>query len=449
MKSLFSFEGRIDRLPYLAASVAALLSQHAVAYLAAKALGRPPELDVGFWIAPLRSLVERAGMSDAALILAFAYFLVVAFVLASLAFRRARDARVAEGLAAFAMLPLAQFPAILALAIMPTRESGTDSTFPRVAEGRYPAAVIGVVAGIAVTLAAVAVSTLVFGVYGYGLFLGAPFVIGITTGYFANRHEDIGPGRTAKRVLMATALGGVGLVFAALEGVICIVLASPLAAGVALLGGVAGQAIAQSTRSPARAMMPGFALLPVMFALEHLFAVPTGFDTQQAIAVSAPPPAVWEAILRMERIEEPLPLPFRFGVAYPVRGEVIGEGVGAVRRGEFSTGIAIERVTEWEAGRKLAFVVEKDIPAMRELSPYEHVHAPHAVGYFTTRLTSFELVPRGDTTEVVLRSAHEIRLDPILYWMPMARWMVSANNARVLAHIKRQAERTKTAEQRD
>ncbi len=63
----------------------------------------------------------------------------------------------------------------------------------------------------------------------------------------------------------------------------------------------------------------------------------------------------------------------------------------------------------------------------------------------TTRLTSFELVPRGDTTEIVLRSAHEIRLDPILYWMPMARWIVAENNARVLAHLKAQSERVRRA----
>jgi len=34
----------------------------------------------------------------------------------------------------------------------------------------------------------------------------------------------------------------------------------------------------------------------------------------------------------MDTIDEPLALPFRLGVAYPLRGEVIGEGVGAVRQ---------------------------------------------------------------------------------------------------------------------
>jgi hypothetical protein len=30
----------------------------------------------------------------------------------------------------------------------------------------------------------------------------------------------------------------------------------------------------------------------------------------------------------------------------------------------------------------------------------------------------------------------------VLYWLPLARWVVSQNNARVLDHIRRQAERS-------
>jgi hypothetical protein len=144
----------------------------------------------------------------------------------------------------------------------------------------------------------------------------------------------------------------------------------------------------------------------------------------------------------MDRIDEPLTLPFRLGVAYPIAGHVIGEGVGALRRGEFSTGIADERVTEWVPLRKLSFAVASDVPAMHELSPYRHVHAPHAVGYFRTIDTSFELVQGPDgSTQINERTSHELRLDPILYWLPLARWVIHQNNSRVLAHIRRQAER--------
>jgi hypothetical protein len=305
------------------------------------------------------------------------------------------------------------------------------------------AAACGVLAGIGLTLVAVAVGTLIFGAYGYGLFLLTPFVIGVTTGYIANYKGDVGGGRTALSVMIAIALGSISLVLVALEGIVCIVMAAPLGIGFAWAGGEAGRAMAlRRNRSP-KQMVSCLALLPLVFAVEHVLPTATTFDTVQTIEVHAPPEAVWRSILSTDPVEGPLALPFRLGVAYPIRGEVIGEGVGAMRRGEFSTGTAVERITEWEPSRKLAFVVVDDIPAMREMSPYEHVHAPHVVGYFRTMQTSFELVRRSDGhTDVIERTSHELRLDPVLYWLPIARWVVSENNMRVLAHIRRHAEQS-------
>jgi hypothetical protein len=79
---------------------------------------------------------------------------------------------------------------------------------------------------------------------------------------------------------------------------------------------------------------------------------------------------------------------------------------------------------------------------MRELSPYQNVHAPHVVGYFTTVSTSFELLPQADgRTEIIEESSHRLRLDPIFYWLPFARLIIHENNARVLTHIRAQSER--------
>jgi len=61
-------------------------------------------------------------------------------------------------------------------------------------------------------------------------------------------------------------------------------------------------------------------------------------------------------------------------------------------------------------------VVLTDVPAMRELSPYRDVHAPHVVGYFNSKHTSFELVPRSDGgTDIIERTSHELKLEPVRY----------------------------------
>jgi uncharacterized membrane protein YhaH (DUF805 family) len=438
--SLFRFAGKIERLPYLLGSLIAFFSQHLVVV----AIVKPLTFNTWFLFAPFRRLVID-DISAAVLLPALAYGLIVAWVLAALAFRRAADAAVSEWIAAYAIAPIVQIPVFLFLGFAPSRTSNE----PGLPTGQTAAArtsgipvAQGVLVGIALTLSAVAVGALIFGTYGYGMFVASPFVIGAMTGYLANRRANVDLSLTLKLVAWATVLGGVALVVFALEGAVCIVLAAPLGIGVALVGGMLGRAIARRQRR-SRDTISAVALLPLTFALEALLPPKTSFETVETLVVDAPPKRVWDAIVHMAPIDAPLALPFRLGVAYPVSGEIVGEGIGALRRGEFSTGTAIEQVTEWLPGRKLAFTVLNAVPAMRELSPYADVHAPHVIGYFRTTLTSFELVPSLDGgTEITERTSHQLRLDPIFYWLPLARWIIHENNARVLSHIKRQAEWT-------
>jgi uncharacterized membrane protein YhaH (DUF805 family) len=443
MQSPFAFRGTLQRLPYALWSIGIFLGQYLVVLAAAGGRSRGRDFELWTALTPLRSLVTHYVMPDITLLLALLYLLIAAWALAALSFRRAADADINESIAVLAIVPIIQIVVILALCVAPSRTVPEGA--PTVARGSatepaWTAVTLGLVVGIGLTLAAVAVGALVFGTYGFGMFMVTPFVIGGVTGYLANRKTDLGGSRTA--ALVATALGGAALVIVALEGIVCIVMAAPLGFGVALAGGALGRGIALLNRRTPAQTLSGFAVLPLIFALESVFPAATSFDTYQTITVGAPPEVVWQSIVRMEPIDEPPALPFRLGVAYPRSGEFLGEGVGAMRRGEFSTGTALERVTEWIPNRKLAFVVLTDVPGMRELSPYEHVHAPHVVGYFNSKVTSFELVPRSDGgTDVIERTSHELKLEPVLYWLPLARWVVSQNNARVLAHIRRQAER--------
>jgi hypothetical protein len=67
----------------------------------------------------------------------------------------------------------------------------------------------GSIAGLGLTLASVAVGALIFGAYGYGMFVVSPFVVGAATAYFGNRKQDIGEWRI--RFLRSALLGMTGL----------------------------------------------------------------------------------------------------------------------------------------------------------------------------------------------------------------------------------------------
>lgn len=440
--ALLSFQGRIPRPRYLFWSLAAFFVQHGLAASIFVSLHRPLKADLWFWYLPLQQVADLRNVPAWVSLVALASMLICGWMLASLSFRRCADANLSGWIAAAVVAPFFQIFIIAGLSFVPSRpavETVAADVSPN--QRGLPAAMQGMLAGVGLILCAVAVSTLVFGAYGYGLFVAMPFLTGALSGFLANRNGDIGARQTQLLVFRTSVIGGMMLVLFALEGIVCILMASPLGLGAAMLGGTLGRHIAGSGERSMKGSVMSVALLPLLFASEQMIPSLSILDTEQVIEVAAPPALVWQTLLHMDDINSAPALPFRLGVAYPRRAEIVGDGVGALRRGVFSTGVAIERVTEWAPEKKLAFKVLSDPPAMHEMSPYNHVHAPHVLGYFTTLSTSFELVPmQGGHTRVVEHTSHRLRLDPVFYWMPMARWVVGLNNARVLAYIRDNAE---------
>ena len=300
--------------------------------------------------------------------------------------------------------------------------------------------VAGAVSGVLIILGAVAISALVFRIYGWGLFVLTPFVVGVTTGYLVNRRELLSGAETSGLVLASAALGCGALILFALEGLICLILAAPLAAGLAIAGGAIGRALAKRNIDPA-APFYSVALLPLMFAIDAASPPEALMLTEESIVVSAPPPRIWQELVSDTAIGEPPTVVGRLGLAYPHRATLSGAGPGAGRTGYFSTGVARERVNVWQPGRTLGFIVLTQPPAMEEMSPYQRVHAPHLVGYFETGETRFDLQPvGGGRTRLSITAAHRLRLDPLVYWKPIARWAIRSNAQRVLRDLKVRAE---------
>jgi hypothetical protein len=444
VRNPFSFNRSISRVEYALASLVVFFSQHLAAYLICAGAGARLKIEWWFWLNPLRAVaivfypmappwwVAPSGM----LVMVLAEALLV-----TLAFRRALSTRGNQVIAALAVAPIAQSFIILWFCLAPER--GDAFPEPTLKRPGSSARLVtqGVLIGLAISIGAVALSTLVFHLYGTGLFLASPIVIGLATAWVANRDGDLGGLRTAMLVLCALVLGGVALIGFSLEGVICLVFASPLIAIMGLFGGLIGRAIALVGRHARVLTVTSIAILPLLISGEGMFPPKAEFASVESVDVAAPPSAVWDAVVHMGPIPDAPPAPFRWGLAYPVRGEIFGSGVGAVRRGVFSTGVAYERVTEWSPNRSLSFVVLSNPPSMRELSPYKHVNAPHVVGYFRTLDARFTITPLpSGRTRLALATRHELDLEPALYWLPFAEWAVHVNKTRVLRHFGHQAE---------
>ena len=424
---------------YAALAPALLLLQPLALVLIHVAMRQRYKPDLLFWLLPLRAYASIPNLPPWAAALGCLASLAVTWALAVLSFRRAAYARRGFWLAALSIVPVVQILAVALLAMMPV----TASEPPSVAYSgeRAWALVHGVLAGIAIAVLAVLISAVFLGAYGWGLFLLTPFLVGLTTSYLAHRTTLLSAGQNVGLVMLAAGLAGAAIIMFALEGLVCLVLAAPLGAAMALAGGGIGRYLAQTGHRRGRPLL-SLALLPAVFAMDAALPPAIPLETHYSIEIDAPTAPVWRAVIGAEPIGPPPAWLATSGIAYPVRSQIEGSGVGASRVGVFSTGLAQERVTAWEPERTLAVEVLTQPPAMTEMSPYHHVHAPHVLDYFQTTTMRFDLeaLP-NQRTRLTLHAHHILRLDPVLYWQPMVLWAIEANVNRVLHTIASQAER--------
>ena len=431
--------GAAARAAYAGKSFALLLSQNAVVAIAIATTHTWREPDLWFWLLPFRRFAMLPNLSAGTAALGFIFALAVGWMIARLSFRRATQLGYGYVLAALSIIPAVQLLPILLLTLLPDRHSDQEPVL--VEKANVGHVLQGALAGIAIIVLAVLVSAVTFGAYGWGLFVGTPFFVGVTTAYLANRETLLDLDDTTKLVIWAAALGCVALIMFALEGLVCIVLVAPLGGAMAAIGGVVGRAIARRRYHRSKPML-SLALLPLVFALEALAPPATTIDTDQSIVIDAPAGAVWRTLISDEPIGAKPQLVAAAGLAYPIRGRLVGTGVGAERIGEFSTGNAVERVTVWEPRRRLSFRVISQPPMMEEMSPYRRVHAPHVNGYFDTGDTTFRLDRvSGTRTRLTVRASHLLRIDPAIYWAPMAQRAAHMNVQRVLESVKERSER--------
>ncbi|HWV59936.1 MAG TPA: SRPBCC family protein [Sphingopyxis sp.] len=420
-----------------------ILLQHVFVALAVLGSGARPKIDNAFLLFPIRELAMQSDVSPLVVIAGFAVALLISTLLVILSLRRAAFLGRGGGLALVAMVPTLQILAVLALTVLWRRpatpepatapETGSDAIAPR-------QTAIGVLAGMALIILAVAVSTVTFGSYGWGLFVMTPLLVGVTTGYIINRGKRRSVGETFLGVVAAGTLGTAALLMLALEGFMCIVLIAPLAIVLAGIGGEIGRAAARQWHP--HQPFYSIAVLPLIFALEAAMPPELPIVTRGSIVIAAPPDAVWRSLTADRPVTEAPGLVGMAGLAYPVASRIDGEGLGAHRVGIFSTGPADERITIWRPGRTLAFRVVHQPPAMEEMSPYRNLDTPHLIGYFDTGETRFDLVPLADgRTRLIATADHVLRIDPVLYWGPIASWAIGRNVKRVLTDVRNDAER--------
>ncbi|HEU0369960.1 MAG TPA: hypothetical protein VFR42_12150, partial [Candidatus Acidoferrum sp.] len=380
-------------------------------------------------------------------------FVALPFIWLGLAMtvKRLRDAGQPTWLAALFFAPIANLAFFLALSFMPSlaelkREEGTpwpgvrafDRWIPRNAAG---SALVSIGATCLLGLFFTFLGTQAIAQYGWGLFVGLPFCLGLFAVLTHSYHQQRSYAECVTVAVLPVAMLGAVLMLVAIEGVICIMMAAPLAFCLALLGGSLGYGIqaAHWGRRHAPAML-GMVLLfpPGFYGIEHFTRPQPGvFEVKSAIEIKAPPEKVWQKVVAFTEIPPPTETLFRFGVAYPIRAEIAGHGPGAVRHCVFSTGPFVEPITVWDEPHLLRFSVTENPAPMNELTPYGHIEPKHLHGYFESHQGQFLLTELpGGRTRVEGTTWYSHSLWPETYWHWWSDYIIHRIHLRVLNHIR-------------
>jgi len=281
--------------------------------------------------------------------------------------------------------------------------------------------------------------TSVLGDYGWTVFVGLPFATGFICSIIVGFHESRSFGSCLAVTLVACLVNFCMLLSMQMEGLICLLMGSPLLMPIAFFGAWFGYIVQRRPTSRDRAR-PAFAVLVLPFLAMGESAVDTRpplIEASTSIIVDAPPEFVWKNVVNFSDLPEPKEWLFQTGVAYPIRATITGNGVGAVRYCEFSTGRFVEPIEVWDEPRLLRFAVTENPPVMREANPYGEIHPPHLRGFFVSERGQFELHPMpGRRTLLVGTTWYRHRIEPQVYWSQWSNAIVHAVHSRVLRHIK-------------
>jgi uncharacterized membrane protein YhaH (DUF805 family) len=448
----WSWQGRVGRARYLVIGVILLAIKHNIDRVVAATYGYPWTV-FNYWVFKTPSGIEGLTRQEANF---YAELLIIAlpfiWIGTVLTLRRLRDTGLPLWLVILFFLPFLNLFLFLLLVILPSNQSASARTDPfparfsdLIPKSEFGSAMLGIVVTTGLSIVIAVLGATVLGNYGWGLFVGIPFFLGLSSVLIYGFHEPRSFGRCLGVAVLAVALVGMALFAIAVEGVICLLMALPLAGVLALFGGMMGWALQQRRQYTAQSfhiaslsilLMPGFILLE-----QYSAEAPALYAVRTAVVIKAQPALVWSHVVSFAELPPPTEKMFKTGIAYPIRAEINGQGPGAVRHCVFSTGAFVEPITVWDEPRLLQFDVTSQPAAMQEMSLYKDLRPPHLEHYLISKKGQFQLTTLADgTTRLEGTTWYQNRFWPAFYWHYWSDYIIHRIHYRVLAHIKTLAE---------
>ena len=286
-------------------------------------------------------------------------------------------------------------------------------------------------------------ATNVFRDYTYGLFVWLPLVLGATSTLILAYKNPTARKTLRNNAYLTLLIFCLGLLFFAWEGIICLLMAAPIGFMFTYFGFLVGHSLSKSKMNNSTPTVIILLMLSVPSLMAFEDSIKTSDDLRSvttSIEINASPEIVWKNVIAFPRLKDPTEFIFKTGIAYPINATINGQGVGAVRHCNFSTGSFVEPITTWYEPKLLKFSVDQQPEPMKEISPY-NIHPTHLHGYWVSKQGQFKLIalPNGHTL-LEGTTWYVNKIKPNIYWTTWSDYIVHKIHQRVLEHIKTQAE---------
>lgn len=279
--------------------------------------------------------------------------------------------------------------------------------------------------------------------YALVLFIGVPILVSFLSAFCTSYRREVTYGRAYWTAVASQLALGLMILLVAMDGLICLLMALPLAMFASLIGALVGIAVGASFSKGAGTLVPLLAVVmfPGLVAFEGRtpFAPPLR-QVVTSVEIDAPIARVWDVVVAFPKITSEPAWIFKAGVACPIEARIEGVGKGAIRYCTFSTGDFVEPITQWDAPHLLAFDVRSSPAPMEEFSPYEHVDAAHLHGHLRSERGQFRLIEKDGKVILEGTTWYRHEMAPQWYWGRVSDSIIHEIHQRVLDHIKEVAE---------
>ncbi|GGH17963.1 SRPBCC family protein [Mucilaginibacter phyllosphaerae] len=213
------------------------------------------------------------------------------------------------------------------------------------------------------------------------------------------------------------------------EGIICLIIVSPLLFAFILIGQVVGKAMFNRNNQTLNTSV--FVMLFGIFIYDSLSVHHYENMVADTITVNAPPAEVWKYVVAYKRIEKKSDYwLFRIGMSSPVQSTAEGYYLGAKRKCIFSNGYVFdEKIVTYDENKDLTFDITNQ--------PRD----PEIMGHIDILRGQFLLKDNGNgTTTLTGNSWYRLYVFPVWYYDIWAESVTRNVHLRVMEHIKELAE---------